>query len=426
MAAPGRAQDTGAHAGLPPVLDLATAVELAVAHNPGLKRTRERLGIQDGRLREIRAGGRPRLGVESAYTVYDERRLQSFGAAQAPDDTRWNAGAEAALTVFSGGRQVLATRREAERKQAVEAELIAIAQDLAAAVHEAYYDALLARETAAVQQDAIRVLEEQKENAQNRFTAGRGTRFDVTQANVAVANARPPLVRAQNDYHRRVDELRRRIGLPFPPGIEAGDIRLEAVEETGTLEVDLGSALATAGEQRPELQDIAWRVKAAQHNVEVTRRENIPLVDLFANYGAESDQFGDEDVLHGWTAGARLQWDFLDGGKRTGRLMQDTAELRRLQYQEEALRLAIGSEVRQAYYDYQEAETILHSTRLVIEQAQEALDLARNRYQAGKGTQIDVLESRLQLTRARLEDTVALNSLRRALVRIKRATGTPL
>ena len=56
----------------------------------------------------------------------------------------------------------------------------------------------------------------------------------------------------------------------------------------------------------------------------------------------------------------------------------------------------------------------------------EALRLARNRYQAGQGTQLDVLESQLQLTRARLENSTAVNNLQRALIRIKRATGTPI
>ena len=52
--------------------------------------------------------------------------------------------------------------------------------------------------------------------------------------------------------------------------------------------------------------------------------------------------------------------------------------------------------------------------------------LARNRYRAGRGTQLDVLESQLQLARSALEHLTALNSLQRAVIRINRAMGIAL
>ena len=59
----------------------------------------------------------------------------------------------------------------------------------------------------------------------------------------------------------------------------------------------------------------------------------------------------------------------------------------------------------------------------VIAQAREALDMAQDRYRAGNGTQLEVLESQLQLTRAQLEQSVARHDLELALVQMQRATG---
>ena len=88
--------------------------------------------------------------------------------------------------------------------------------------------------------------------------------------------------------------------------------------------------------------------------------------------------------------------------------------------------LEVEGEVREAYYNFLEAKSILETSQLVIQQAEEALRLARNRYQAGRGTQLDVLQSQLQLTRAKLEHSTALHDMKLASIEIKRAVGADL
>jgi len=85
--------------------------------------------------------------------------------------------------------------------------------------------------------------------------------------------------------------------------------------------------------------------------------------------------------------------------------------------------LAVESEVRQAFYNYDEAVSIQHSAGLAVEQAEEALKMASDRYGAGKGTQVDVLDSQLQLTRAELEQSSARFDAHRAVIEIRRAVG---
>jgi outer membrane protein len=71
-----------------------------------------------------------------------------------------------------------------------------------------------------VQEEAIAVFKQQLQIAENLFNAGVGEKFDVTQARVALANARPALIRAQNDRRRNIDKLQELIGLPYP--LESG------------------------------------------------------------------------------------------------------------------------------------------------------------------------------------------------------------
>ena len=415
-------------AALPPDLDVKEARTLALLYNPGLARLKAQLAEQDGVLSEIRAAKNPRLDATGNYTEEDENKLQSFGASSAPDRTRWDANIEAGITVFTGGRNRYAMKSGIAQRRALRGDIAAREQQLVVDVYHAFLDAWLAQDTTHVQREAMGVLEEQLNLAKNRLDAGTGARFDVLQAEVVLANARPPLIRAQNDFRRAMDRLRRFIGLPYPEGVEAEDMKLNGIPDEVDDEISrpLHEAILMATEQRPEIEAVEYEAEAARHEMESTRRANRPQVDLFARYGIENDPFGEMDELHGWTAGVRVNWALSDGGLRKGQVQQAQSRLDQASLEKDELILEVEGEVREAYYNFLEAKSILETSQLVIQQAEEALRLARNRYQAGRGTQLDVLESQLQLTRAKLERSTALHDMNLASIEIKRAVGVDL
>jgi outer membrane protein len=161
-------------------------------------------------------------------------------------------------------------------------------------------------------------------------------------------------------------------------------------------------------------------IAAARSDLKVLRREQAPTVDLFAGYGIQNDQFGGEN-LEGWTAGLRLNWELWNGGTTGSKARRAASRIRQLEHQKDELALQASGEVRDAFYAYDEAVSILESTKESLEQAAEALRLSRNRFNANIGTQLEILESQYQLTRSKLESSRARNALQRALVDIKRA-----
>ena len=407
---------------LPLEFNLQEAVSLALAHSPRLKRSEEMVIQQDHRIREIKATRRPHLNASGGYTQYDEDRLQSFGDFGDVDDARWDANLEASITVFSGGRQRNAVQGELSRYAASESSFKSSREDLLASIHKTYYDAELAQQTIAVREEAIAVLSEQLAFSGNRLKADVGERFDVLQAEVALSSARPPLIRAQNDYRRHLDRLRRLLGMQYPAGKDANDIRLRAAPEPTTPALDIEAAAQRAVAQRAELAQLDALIRAAHYDLKVLRLEQAPTVDLFAGYGIENDQFGGDNI-EGWTGGLRMNWDLWNGGLTGSRSRQTLSRIRQLEHEKREIELQVSGEVRSAFYAYEEAVSILKSTTESFAQAEEALRLARNRFEAGNGTQLDILESQYQLTRSKLESSRARNTLQRALVEIKRATG---
>ena len=69
------------------------------------------------------------------------------------------------------------------------------------------------------------------------------------------------------------------------------------------------------------------------------------------------------------------------------------------------------------------ADEVLKSQEKVVEQAEEALRLARARSEAGSGTQLDVLGAQTSLTEARTTQIQALHDYAVARARLERAVG---
>lgn len=422
LAASGQEEPSVAH--LPAELDLATALNLAVRNNPALLRTRERIEEMMGRSQAIESVRWPAVGLTGTYVTEEDDRLQTFGPGAEPDADSWEAGVQFTQPLYSGGRlkaQVKAQRSEAySLDEQVQTALLDVLTD----VHRKFYDALLARESIAVRVESLSLLEQQWQLAKQRFDAGAGPRFDVLQAEVRLANARPPLLRAQNDYRLALNALRSAIGLPFDTGTEEEPIRLLG-DLSGPMDVpDREAAIREALEERPERQQLKYDLEAAEYRWKERKAQHAPSLNAFGDYSFSKNRYGDDpSTLEGWRLGVRVSLPLWEGGRIRGEVREARSLIEQLRLQDEELSLAIELEVRQALHNLDVSQKILETSELVIQQATEALRLAENRFKVGEITQLDVLASQLELTQARLEQIVVSRDYRMHRVLLDRALG---
>lgn len=407
-------------------MTLDAALEIAREFNPRLRESDASFREQEARLKEIGANSLPSVDGSASYFYDDDELLETFGGSSAPNNERWAALLSVNQPLFSGGR--LKATRQAERKRMLseEQQRMQIEAEVLLGVKEAYLGALLARETIGVQAASLAVLEQQMNLAGNRVEAGSAPPFDLLQARVAYENARPPLLRAENDYRIALDGLLVEIGLP-PPG-DPAESELDLAPDWPAPEravPTLSNAVQRARDHRPELKDIDHRIEAAQRDLVALGRTLRPDVDLVGQYGIQSRLFDDDgdDERKGWSTGLQATWTFWDGDINRQQGVQQRERIMQLSWQREQLWLAIDEETRVAWYNVDVAARILEANRLVVDQAEEALRMARERYEAGVLTQTDVLQSQLGLTRARLQILQAEHDLHVAHARLLKAQG---
>ena len=118
-----------------------------------------------------------------------------------------------------------------------------------------------------------------------------------------------------------------------------------------------------------------------------------------------------------------MTWDFFDGGGTQGRIREARAGAEKAEVNLVDKTRRIEQEVRTAYSRLIEAREVLQSQKKVVEQAEEAVQLADVRYEAGSGIQLDVIDAEAALTEARTTQIEAVRNYLVARARLERAIG---
>ncbi|NDV62866.1 TolC family protein [Puniceicoccales bacterium CK1056] len=407
----------------PEVLDYETVIQLARANNYAIQQAEAQLEEAEGRSMTARAGRLPAVDLVASYSRIDENRLETFGGSAFGDSQSWSADIQATQPLYTGGAVTSSIRGTRAAQSSAEAQFNQTLQDAMLAVHQSWYAVLLAREEVVVRAASIELLQKQLKQAEDRFETGSVSRFDLLRAEVALANGRPPYIRAQNQYRLTIVDLLQVLGLEAPAGT---DPEIEGELVYAPLEMDLAEALSIAKQNRPEFLSLDKLIEASEAEVKGAKAGYLPNLNLVAGYGVQKSNFSDEldDTVEGWTVGVQGSWRIWDAKATKGSVLSARSRLRQSELARDELDLQVGTEVRQALSSIQEAKELVESSRKVVEQAEEVLSLAEDRYSVGSAIQLEVLEAQLSLTEARTNEVQALHDYSLAAVRLERALGT--
>src|SRR5947209_536637 len=278
-----------------------------------------------------------------------------------------------------------------------------ILDQLIATIKTQFYQIVVNRELFSVNEQSVHLLEAQLKDQQNRFEAGTVPRFNVLQAEVALFNQLPLLITAQNNLRISKITLAKTLGLDFQPGLGENP-PLEAVGQMPYVPrtISLASAIEVGKERRPFLKQARANVLNQKQQVRAATGQWLPTVT--ATGGGEwvssptNSSFG--DISKGWLAEVQGSIPIWDSGAIAGQVIQQRALLFEAKntYDDDARQVEL--EIQQAYSNLLQNRELIQSQEKNVEQAEEALRLAKARLDAGAGVQLDVLNAQVQLLTA--------------------------
>jgi len=409
-------------------LSLLQCLNLALQQNAAILEAKNDLEASQGVVVQTRAVALPQLTATGQYKYTDPGAIESFPGGFSQPNQNWNAGIQLVQSIYQGGKMVAAIRAAGATKQQALAQYQTSVADTLLGVRLAYYDTLLAAQQITVHEASVNLLQKELEDQQNRLDAGTVPKFNVLQAEVAVANERPNLIQAKNNYRIAKNNLSNLLGYNLPRDIwEDVPLNLSDALDDAPFEMNLPDAIQQALGRRSELVALRKTEELQKLNVTSAKSGYKPNISVFAGYGWYNAQFTAPVTLNhdinGWNAGAELQWDIFDGLLTHGKVTQAKALYEKSENDLADQSRQIELEVRTDYSDFIEAKEVLDSQEKVQEEADEALREAKARAEAGTGTQLDVLDSETALTQARTTQIQALHDYDTARAKLQRAIG---
>ncbi len=422
--------DTNSTAWLTQPLSLLQALNIALQQNPTILKAQSDLEASYGVVVQTRAVALPHVVASGQFKDTELGAIENFPGLTLPAQN-WNAGVQIVQSIYPGGKLVAAVRAARVTKQQALAQYQATLTDTLLAVRLAYYDILLAAEQITVNEASVNLLQKELDDQQRRYNAGTVPHFNVLRASVSLANARPALIQAQNNYRISKNNLSNLLGYNLPRDIwENIPLKLTDALDAAPFHINLPDALQQALNNRPELLALRKSEELQQLNITDASAGYKPNLSVFAGYNWFNAQFTPPvDITHdinGWNAGAQISWDIFDGMLTHGKVVQARALYSKSRTAVDQEMRDIELEVRTAYSDFLEAQEVLESQKTVQAEAEESLREANARAEAGTGTQLDVLDAENQLTQARSTQVQALHDYDAARARFQRAIGADM
>ena len=409
-------------------LSLADALNIALQQNGTILKAKNDLEGNAGVVAQTRAIVYPRATLGGQYQRIEDSSIDTpagstflFGT-----DQSWTTEIRLVQSLYEGGRMASALRSAKLSQQQAILDYQTVVADALLAVRTGYYDILLTAQQITVREASVKLLQQELDDQRRRYDAGTVPRFNVLRAEVAVANARPQLIRVRNVYRITKNNLVNLLGYNLPPEVTE-DIPMQLTDglNTSPYPVELPKAIQQAFANRTEIGSLRKAEALRREDIVNARAGYLPRLEAFGGYGVRSSSF-EADLTaerHGWFVGAQVGWDLFDGMLTRGKVVSAKSAHEKSQTELDDTTRRIELEVRTAYSQFIEAREVLDSQKKVQEAAEESLRLAKARADAGTATQLDVLDAETALTEARTTQSLAQRDYAVGVAKLERAVG---
>ncbi|WP_321572299.1 TolC family protein [Calothrix sp. PCC 6303] len=390
-------------------LSLEQALELARRNNRELQVSLLQLEGSRSALREQQASLFPNLNLSTGINKVESPDFSSGTSIDGQAQINYN--------LYTSGARQAAIRSAEEQVRSSELTVEQQSETIRLNVTGQYYDLQQADQNVRISRKAVQNAEVSLKDTQALESAGVGTQFDVLRSRVNLANAQQDLVNALSSQRVAQRQLVVTLSLPQTLTVTASD----EVKPAGLWDLSLEESVVLALQNRPELQ----QTLVARNQSEQRRRQALaqlgPQVSFTGQYRL-TDQFKDTiPVNDTYSLRVQASLNLFDGGASRARAAQEKTNIAIAETNFANQRDQIRFEVERFYSQQESNRQNIQTANVAVDEAERALQLARLRFQAGVGTQTDVINSENDLTRAEGNQVQAILNYNRALASLQRS-----
>ncbi len=275
-------------------------------------------------------------------------------------------------------------------------------QSLVNQVKNAYYTLLLAQDSRKVIQESYDMAALTNRTYQQQREAGAASDYDVLRTSVAMKNIEPEIVQAD------IAIKQARLQLLILMGLDS-NFELEAASQLSDYEASMYETVLSinpdySGNSDLRLLDIDS--KLLKQNLDIQKLAFVPTLALTANYNWTSMSNGSPFSNFRWnpysTIGVTLSVPIFHGVQRINKVKQAKIQYAETQWQRENLERSISMQVDLAIDNIQLNVKQIASSSESVAEADSAHTIMEKSFGIGAASYLDLRDSELSLTRARL------------------------
>ena len=285
---------------------------------------------------------------------------------------------------------------------------------------DAYFKFMAARDNVKLNQESVERLERYLQDVKLQFEVGVVAKVDVLRSEVELAKAKQSLIEAQNTYDLALANLNNIIGFPLTTELNVkGDLSYARYEK------ELAFCVDAALRQRPEISQYTDAAKSAQEGITVAKSGYLPTVSAVYNAGWYDSKFAGGNNYN-WSVYLLTNWTLFDSGYTAGKVKQAVEGYKKAQEQLKQTVDSVQLDVRQTYLSLKAAEQSIATSSSAVGLAEEDYKIKVIRYQAGVGTNLDVLDAQVALTTAKNNFLKAMYEYNNFRAKLDKAMGAPV
>jgi outer membrane protein len=266
-------------------------------------------------------------------------------------------------------------------------------------VKRAFYTILLAQQLVSANRQGLEVVKANLENVESLYRHGSAAEYDLLRAQVQLANTEPLLTSAENGLALAKNALKNLLALPMEQDVDVtGEFKFDRVPEE-TLELARRNALAS----NPSIAQLALQESMMEKNIEIAQAAYFPTLSLVGAYRwlteDNSFEFADYNWAQTMNVGVVLSFTVFDGFRTSARAQQAIIDRQKVRLARLEAEGGLKIQIQSTELNMVEARKRMEGLERSIEQAQKAVSIAQTRFRSGVGTQLELLDTQVAMTR---------------------------
>ncbi len=384
-------------------LTLEKAIEIALSENPTMKVAEQEIQLKEASKKEVIWSLFPEANLVGSYNLTIEKQTFAMGDQQIKVGTKnnYSGGLSVSLPVFAPAlyKSIKLTKQDVEL--AVE-KARSSRLDMVNQVSKAFYQLLLAQDSYDVLQKSYAQSEENFRIVSAKYEQGRVSEYDKISADVQMRSLKPSVVSAENGVTLAKLQLKVLMGMTADVDIAvAGNLKdYEMVMFRREL-----SANPLSLQNNSDLKQLELNQQMLKQNLKLQYTNLMPTLALSFQYMyttlANNFKFGDYKWNPYSTVGLSLSIPLFKGGNYS-KIKQAKIQMSQLNETRMNTERMLNMQVTSFRNNMAASTEQVISNKEAVVQAEKGRLIAEKRYEVGKGTILELNNSEVALTQAKL------------------------